>query len=419
MARPWFLREKLAPVLVVAANLIFPSNSLLADPFVRSFLTALVEGARGTQRDLPKIIRASESCAQRLVQGGDLFIASVREDFIAEGIVRSGGMMMIKPYRDATKLSRGDCVVFGWSNSTADQDGALAKKLGASGAFVVGIGPKPARQSTGDVLANVASHLESAPPLPREVLQRFGGEAYPLVSLQNLVLLWSFTGELVSALTREGHMPTMYQSVLVTGARKRNAGLLDQRFHKGLIIPPIPAGQLGRNYFEKLAACLESLSRHEIPSIEKVAQASLATRKGGHKVHAWLISHFPDLQPGAPGDPGWMHQLERISGEVPTVARVAEALKPGDLFFFLGYYRRPTDSYEVARKAGAKIAEVIAGTDVPETGRPLPDYVIHPHWTYGDSLVQVANYDVTILPSSGIVQAAVWWSVIGAGSEGS
>ena len=45
---------------------------------------------------------------------------------------------------------------------------------------------------------------------------------FPVVSLTNLLWLWSFTAELIAALTRRGIMPCVYQSVLVPGARNRN-----------------------------------------------------------------------------------------------------------------------------------------------------------------------------------------------------
>ena len=98
---------------------------------------------------------------------------------------------------------------------------------------------------------------------------------------------------------------------------------------------------------------------------------------------------------------------------MPPVDEVAKVLKPGDLFLFIGYYRRPVEVYEAARRAGAKIVEVITGTTVPETMDPQPDYVIHPKWPYGDALVPVPNYDVKILPRSGILQAAIYWAIAG------
>ena len=380
--------------------------------FSVSYLDALIGGFERILQDLPAISRAAEGAASRLLAGGGLFIASVRHDFVSEGMVRSGGLQLLREYGPAATVTEKDAVILGWSNTTPDQDLALARKLHESGAFVIGIGPKPPRQGA-DLLANVSVFLESSPPLPRGVLERFKGESYPVISQQNIVLLWVMTGEVVAALTRHGRMPVMFQSVLVTGARERNARFRGQLFHKEHSVPPIPAGQLGAGYLDRLGAILRALRNEEATAIDQVARACMDVRKAGHNVQAWLISHYPHYQPGAPGDPELIQPLTRFSGEVPPVDEVARVLKPGDLFLFIGYYRRPVEVYEAARRAGAKIVEVITGTTVPETMDPQPDYVIHPKWPYGDSLVPVPGYDVKILPSSGIVQAAIYWAVAG------
>ncbi|MSS73123.1 MAG: hypothetical protein EXS64_16775 [Candidatus Latescibacteria bacterium] len=387
------------------------------EPFSARYLDALIAGVEGARGDLPKITRAGEAVAERLVAGGDLFIASVRPDFVSEGIVRSGGLMMLKAYKPDTVLSQRDTVVAGWSNTTPDQDLALLRPLREQGAFVAGIGPAPPEGIAGAFLAQVDVFLESASPLPAAVTGRFGGEAYPLVSLQNLALLWAFTGEMVAALTRRGYMPAMYQSVLVPGARERNARHRQHPFHEAHEVPPLPAGQLGRAYLEGIGGHLRALREGEVPAIERVARACAEVRARGNQIHAFLIPHFPVYQAGAPGDPKVMRCLEVLSGETPPVAELEERMRPGDLFFFLGYYRRPATVYEAVRRTGGLIVEVIAGTDTEPDG-PTPDYVIRPRWPYGDSLTPVPNYDVRILPSSGIIQAALYWAVVGAMSKG-
>ena len=61
--------------------------------------------------------------------------------------------------------------------------------------------------------------------------------------------------------------------------------------------------------------------------------------------------------------------------------------------------------------------EIVAGTNSPPGDGARPDYVIHPRWPYHDALVAVPNYDIKILPSSGIVQASIFWAVNGDMSE--
>ncbi len=71
------------------------------DFFNENYLDALLAGMDGTRKELPTIAQASEAVAERLVAGGELFIASVRPDFVSEGIVRAGGLMLLKAYTAA------------------------------------------------------------------------------------------------------------------------------------------------------------------------------------------------------------------------------------------------------------------------------------------------------------------------------
>ena len=358
--------------------------------------------------------QAADKVAERLLAGGNLYIACARPDFVSEGFVRSGGLMLLKEYSPSVKLTPKDTILVGWSSATSDEDIQLLRALGRSGAFVIGIGPLPPASTAKQFLKCVDLFFESSPPIPATVTRRFGGESYPLVSLHNLVLLWTLKGEIVAACTRLGQMPTLYQSVLVPGARKRDKAIIHLRFHKNHNVPPIPPGQLGRNYLKEIALIFQKLRDEEAPAINKVAAACNKIRKEGHQIHAYLIPHFPVHQAGAPGDPKFMRRLDVINGETPNVEELQRKLQSGDLFFFLGYYRRPTGSYETARRAGAQIVEVIVGTDAPPSDAVTPDYVIHPRWPYRDALVAVPNYDIKILPSSGIVQTSIFWAVQGA-----
>ena len=205
-------------------------------------------------------------------------------------------------------------------------------------------------------------------------------------------------------------MPAMYQSVLVAGARDRNARFVGSRFHQKHQVPAMPPGQVGGDYLDAIGGILRALIEEETEAIDQVGAVCAQVLNDGGVIHAGMISHFPVYQHGAPGDPLYMRRLARLDGESPSVAELERELQLGDLFFFLGYYRRPTQAYQVARRAGARIVEVITGDG--SDGSPQPDYVIRPKWPFGDAVTRVPGYDVEILPSSGIVQAAIYWAVV-------
>ncbi|MCY3736131.1 MAG: hypothetical protein OXG13_06995 [Gemmatimonadaceae bacterium] len=377
-------------------------------PLSVGYLEALLAGVEGLGERLPAVSDAAGRIAARLEAGGRLFLASVRPDFTSEGYTRSGGLMLAEEWTPETVLSPGDAVILGWSGAPLERELELQQQLRSSGALVAAIGPAGwpgADPRPGDLF------LDSSVPLREEATAPFGGEAYPLTSLQNLLLLWGLTGEIVAALTRVGRMPAMYESVLVPGARERNARFADSPFHQTHRVPAIPAGRLGGDYLERMAAILRALIEEEAAAVEAVGEVCAEVLEAGGRIHAGLISHFPMYQLGAPGDPPYMRPLERLRGESPRVAELEEKLRPGDLFFFLGYYRRPVEAYAAARRAGARIVEVITG-DGTDNPPPAPDHVIRPKWPFGDAVTPVPGYDVEILPSSGIVQAAVYWAVV-------
>lgn len=374
------------------------------------YLAALLAGIEGLRPRLSAISEVADQVVERLAADGRLLLASVRPDFTSEGFIRSGGLMLAEEWTPETVLSPDDVVILGWSGAPPDQELELLRELRASGALIVGIGP--ASWVGADSQLGADLFLESEILLPEVVTAPFGGEGYPLISLQNLVVLWTFTGEIVAALTRVGRMPAMYQSVLVAGARDRNAQFAGSRFHQAHQVPAIHPGQVGGDYLDAIGAILRALIEEEVRAIEHVGAVCAQVLNDGRVIHAGMISHFPVYQHGAPGDPLYMRRLARLDGESPSLAELERELESGDLFFFLGYYRRPTQAYQVARRAGALIVEVITGDGA--NGPPQPDYVIRPKWPFGDAVTRVPGYDVEILPSSGIVQAAIYWAVVAA-----
>lgn len=385
----------------------------LVGAFSRAYFDALVVGIQRAHAILPSMTGPAEMVAKLLVEGGDCFIASVRPDFMSEGTTRSGGFMFLKEYEPAVKLSERDAVIVAWTNISSAEDLDLITQLHASGAFIIGIGPAPSVDSAKAFLAMTSTFIDASLPLPATVTAPFKDETYPVVSLQNLALLWTFSGEVVSALTRLDHMPTMYQSVHVPGASQRNTRFKGMRFHEKGTVSPVAPTSLGKSYLQELANSFQSLRDHESGVIAEVSRVAAKTLRDGHNVHAFLVQHFPIHQHGAPGDPVLIQRIERSAGETPSTSQLEEKLKSGDLFMMVGYYRRPREAYAVAHGRGVRTVEVISGTDEPERGGPQPDYVIRPYWPYGDAVVAVPGYDVKILPSSGIVQAAIYWAVVG------
>jgi hypothetical protein len=134
----------------------------------------------------------------------------------------------------------------------------------------------------------------------------FAAEVYPVVSLLNITWMWVLTAEIVAAMSQQGAMPAMYQSIQNLGSTDRNARVRDASAPSGWSmthdVPPIPAGVLGREYLTALLRSLSTLATVESPTVEAAARHCLATVETGGRVFPFLISHFPPHQSGAPGD---------------------------------------------------------------------------------------------------------------------
>jgi hypothetical protein len=125
-------------------------------------------------------------------------------------------------------------------------------------------------------------------------------------------------------------MPVFWQSVLVEGARERNAAHeaaskaqiqqpssieMDDndgpaRLEATHTVPPQPAGALGEQYLAELRTRLARLASSAAQPIAEAAALCVAARARGNTAHTYLIGHFPVHQSGRPGDPMTLNVLE-------------------------------------------------------------------------------------------------------------
>ena len=279
------------------------------------YLEALLAGVEAVRQRLPAVSHAAEQVSARLGAGGRLFLASVRPDFTSEGYTRSGGLMLAEEWTPETVLSPEDAVILGWSGAPPERELELLERLRSTGALIAAIGPAGwpgADPGPGDLF------LESQVPWTEASTAPFGGEAYPLTSLQNLVLLWALTGETVAALTRAGRMPAIYQSVLVPGARERNARFADAPFHETHEVPAIPAGRLGGDYLDRIGAILRALIEEEAEAIEGVGAVCAEVLEAGGLIHAGPDLPLPHVPARGAGRPAVHAAPGAAAGGVPA-----------------------------------------------------------------------------------------------------
>lgn len=389
--RCWRIGFRMALLLLFCGRLVVPC---VAGPAQDTLLAveALITRA---SKQIPEFARAAEDAAERVVAGGNLYITGKDVGFISEASHRAGGLMMLRRLTQPTQATRGDVALIAPTGDAEEM--ALCRRLRTAGVRVIAFGaPKGFPADYGfPTLAPTEEGLLAGPK---------GTRIGSLSPLSDVVQLWAWTGEFVSACLRRGVMPTMFQSVMLPGARERNEPLRAMKFHPHTQAKPVPAGALAREYLAMLAVLVQRLREKELAHLEQVASLVAETRKAGHTVHLWMMGHLPPYVVGTSADAGLFRLWPKVPGEL--------ALAKGDVILALGYTGLHEPVLAVAEAARVRVAWVIAPMGSLEAARRRNDLVVDQQWWPGDALVQVPGYDVRILPPSAITQLACYWAIV-------
>jgi hypothetical protein len=386
------LPSALLLALIAATCAGAPKAAAAGSPSPASeYASRLLLSLSGVAADLPQITAVAEATAPRLVAGGTLWIAGSHQGLISEGMGRAGGLITLKALGDpATQLRAGDALVVVTLDATSAADAALLQAATQAGALAVLLAPNAAPGAW----LSLSPHA----PVP-------GSDGLlPVASPALAAVLWTFTGELVGALTRLGRMPPMYQSVVVPGGRERNASHLELQWEPGPVTPVGP-GLLGRKYMARLTARLRRLRATQLPGLAEAGRMAAEARALGHTAWYAGVGHMPPFEVGQAGDTGLLAPLTSSIEPGP----VAEQIQPGDVVLYVGYYEPFGPWVETAHARGARIVTLVSGTPERPASEMGADLTLDACWPFGDALVDVPGYDVRILPPSGVMQSAAYW----------
>lgn len=341
-------------------------------------------GLRELVQRLPETTQVATLVAPSLAAGGQAYLAGDR-GFVSEGLGRAGGMMTIRALGSPGELKAGDVVLLGLLGAPSEAEDEVIAQARAAGAHVVIMGPESAERRDCHYLA-----------LPARVA---GQDGLPTVTPLLTAQLWTFTGELVAALTRLGKMPPMYQSILVPGGTERNAEHLKYAWEPETPAPVAPM-LLGRTYLARIGNYLRSFVATQSQGVAQAARMAAETKRAGHTAWFACLGHLPPEIPAQPGEPGLLAPLLSLEPE-----RLPERVQPGDLIIYIGYYEPYGPWVEQAHAAGARIVTIVAGTPQRNAYEMGADLNLSGCWPFGDTTVEIPGYDVRMLPPSGFMQA--------------
>ncbi|NCO36801.1 MAG: hypothetical protein AUJ92_08320 [Armatimonadetes bacterium CG2_30_59_28] len=400
------LRDKVHRYLLLSLILTPLSASAAPSP-ARQYCDRVLRVIRQTRQQIPDMTIAAEVAGARLIAGGELYAAGSDRGFNLEALNRAGGMMATKLMGKVEDVKPGDVALLSFTSQNADKDRDLAAALKEHGALVIGFGSP---SHVGDGLAlpflfdNLAPKDDCILAFPSRP-QKLG----PTSAVGNAINLWVFTAELVAACTRQGKMPTLWQSVMVEGARDRNALYRGKNFHDGLKVEPVPSGQLARQYLDELARIVRQIREREIPSVRRAAMKIAETIRSGSQAYLYIIGHMPPDEVGGFGDAGFFQGLPHGK----RLQEMEQAVGRNDLIVGLVYTGVWPEILDFANQTGARVVWILAPTEDSAKALERGDIIIDQHWILGDAVVEVPGYDVKILPPSAVAQLTIYWALVG------
>jgi uncharacterized phosphosugar-binding protein len=382
---------------VVMGALWFAGASAIAAAPGERLTEAVLGACTGMRAQRVTREEAAEAAAARFVQGGTLWVAGSIPRFDIEWLTRAGGIMPVSVMKTPADVGAADVLVYGCLLGAEKADGDLLRQVRARQGLVVAIGP-----------AEQAATMREAAQFYLEVTLAADAPLRPQAAASaSIAALWAFSGDLVGACTRRGVMPTMWQSVMVPGARERNARYRPLRVHADMTVSPQAAGALGERYLDAVTAALTGL-RTQQAAIQKAGGALREAVRLKHTVFHANIGHF---EPALLLPPDFAIPLTVLPGKDPDLDLAKRAVA-GDALLAVWYTDQPTTLLKAARAAGVTSACILAANPAETRDPSLADIPLDSQWVIGDAVVEVPGYDVRILPPSGVLNSTIFFAIL-------
>ncbi len=348
-----------------------------------SYLLQTANALDNAKRDIPSMVQAGEQVARRIVAGGKLY-AGGNSALVSEITGRAGGLMLISNLPEEMDRHT-DAVVF----------------------FVDGEHPLPKEATETDTCWVVFGATQPIAGTQTILMQDYGLSPTLTMAIQ----AWMFTGELISACTRLGKMPVLYESIGLYGGIPRIQKYQGNNifWHETHQVSPIPAGSMAEEYANRVSAMLRRCEAKHRSDFYTVGKWVSEAKKAGHSLTMYSMGHlFPDEV--AKTAIGNLFRSEVWNAGFSYIPEPKDVYAKGDVVIHIGYQHPPRTMLERSQSAGAKAVYV-----APYMDRDFPTdentVWIDPMYPFSDACVLINKYDIPALASSGVINSAIAWEI--------
>jgi hypothetical protein len=383
---PWaefglMYHHRMIPALLLA--LVWCSGAASAPP--EDPEREITQLLRDHRREVNRLLAPAEVSARAIIAGGRYFVAGSHPGWIAEATGRAGGVYAVASLPAGESAKAGDVVWLAYSAASYEKGLAQARALEAKGCVVAALGPRP---PTG------------APPLKHWVETFTPWDARPNATLTgNVLALWTLTGEMASAAARRNTTIVFWKSFGMPGGKERYEKYKRQTVHRegDPSMRPAAPGVLARAYIDYIARMVTAFGEQQRVNLAGMV-AEVRKRVAASQLPLMMTNSH--MMPHAMTGEGRWYRFQKNAKDLQA------ALTAGGYLIYLGYYHPlPAEVWDALRRSNARAVWFA----VPRPDQKLDfaahgDLFIDQQWQMGDAAVPVPDYDVRILPASGLAQ---------------
>jgi hypothetical protein len=397
-----------------ALLLIAAASHLAAATPAERVLDEMIGVVDDLERRVPHITTIAEDAAERLVRGGQIYLAG-DPGLVAELYGRAGGLCgarRLNVKEPLPALGENDVVLFSDAGGpgrlpTVEAWTALGKIPALLVAFAAETHPflndlRPANASAIPVAIGTDSRVARLPS---------GGRVIPLAGPAIATAQWAFVAELIGACRRRGKQLAIYLSIHLDEGRRRYRRTKGLLFEPDMEPEPVEKGQFARAFLGHVRGALTAVRKEELPRIRTAGAWIRTAREEDRRVLRQLHGHLPPHEARREGDPPCFTDTVRPPLGEKGARWMREHLRKGEVYLLVGYQQNEDAMSAAANALGAR---TIFLTSLPPAAQRAADplhLTVNPHWPLTDGCLALPGYDVKACPLSAILGLSVYSAI--------